>query len=45
VGWWIMVGLGAAVLFFGLATTGRWARGTSHRVAAELESDLAPANA
>jgi EmrB/QacA subfamily drug resistance transporter len=45
VGWWIMVGLGVAVLVFGLATTGRWARGTSHRVSAELEADLAPANA
>jgi hypothetical protein len=44
-GWWIMVGLGLAVLVFGLATTGRWARGTSNRVSAELDADLAPANA
>jgi hypothetical protein len=44
-GWWIMVGLGLAVLVFGLITTGRWARSTSSRVSAELESDLAPANA
>ena len=36
VGWWIMVGLGLAVLVFGLITTGRWARATSSRVAAEL---------
>jgi hypothetical protein len=36
-----MVGLGLAVLVFGLATTGRWARATSTRVAAELT----PANA
>ena len=36
VGWWIMVGLGLAVLVFGLVTTGRWARATSSRVAAEL---------
>jgi EmrB/QacA subfamily drug resistance transporter len=41
VGWWIMVGLGVAVFVLGLASTGRWARATSSRVAKEL----APANA
>jgi EmrB/QacA subfamily drug resistance transporter len=30
--WWIMVGLGGAVLLLGLATTGRWARSTTERV-------------
>lgn len=43
VGWWIMVGLGAAVLVLGLATTGRWARGTSSRVSEELSAELEPA--
>jgi EmrB/QacA subfamily drug resistance transporter len=44
-GWWIMVGLGVAVFVLGVVTTGRWARGTSSRIAAELEPDLAPAGA
>jgi EmrB/QacA subfamily drug resistance transporter len=32
-GWWIMSGLGAAVLVLGLVTTGKWARGTVERAA------------
>ncbi|RAG83611.1 MFS transporter [Streptacidiphilus pinicola] len=31
-GWWIMVGCAATVLVLGVATTGRWARGTAERV-------------
>jgi EmrB/QacA subfamily drug resistance transporter len=31
VGWWIILGCGAAVLGLGLLTTGRWARGTAER--------------
>jgi EmrB/QacA subfamily drug resistance transporter len=32
IGWWIIVGLGLAVLALGLATTGKWARSTTERV-------------
>ncbi|GIF22385.1 EmrB/QacA subfamily drug resistance transporter [Actinoplanes tereljensis] len=34
-GWWIMSGLGAAVLVLGLVTTGKWARGTVERAAVQ----------
>lgn len=34
--WWIVTGCGAAVLGLGLLTTGRWARATAERTAAEL---------
>ncbi|WP_433290723.1 MFS transporter [Actinoplanes sp. CA-030573] len=37
-GWWIITGLGVAVLVLGLVTTGRWARSTTERVAAAIES-------
>jgi EmrB/QacA subfamily drug resistance transporter len=33
VGWWIIAGCGAAILLLGLATSGRWARGTAQRTA------------
>jgi EmrB/QacA subfamily drug resistance transporter len=36
VGWWIITGCGVAILVVGLATTGRWARGTAQRTAALL---------
>jgi MFS family permease len=36
-GWWIIVGLGVAVLVLGLVTTGRWARSTTERVAAHID--------
>ena len=36
VGWWIITGCGVAILLVGLATTGRWARGTAQRTAALL---------
>jgi EmrB/QacA subfamily drug resistance transporter len=36
VGWWIITGCGVAILVVGLATTGRWARGTAERTAALL---------
>jgi EmrB/QacA subfamily drug resistance transporter len=32
-GWWIVTGCGVAVLFLGLLTSGRWARGTAQRTA------------
>jgi MFS family permease len=35
-GWWVIAGCGVAVLALGLATTGRWARGTAERTAARL---------
>ncbi|MFI5892274.1 MFS transporter [Actinoplanes sp. NPDC051513] len=41
IGWWIIVGLGAVVLILGLVTTGKWARGTTERVAAHIESPAA----
>jgi EmrB/QacA subfamily drug resistance transporter len=31
--WWIIVFLGVAIFFLGLLTTGRWARGTTERMA------------
>ena len=37
VGWWLIAGCGAAVLVIGLGTTGRWARRTAERVAAEFQ--------
>jgi EmrB/QacA subfamily drug resistance transporter len=36
VGWWILAGCGVAILLVGLATSGRWARGTAERTAASL---------
>ncbi|WP_225836864.1 MFS transporter [Streptomyces sp. NK08204] len=36
--WWIITGCGLAVLFLGLLTSGRWARGTAERTAQRLES-------
>ena len=36
VGWWILAGCGVAILLLGLATSGRWARGTAERTAARL---------
>ncbi|MFE7772746.1 MFS transporter [Streptomyces sp. NPDC057445] len=35
--WWIITGCGLSVLFVGLATSGRWARGTARRTAERLE--------
>jgi MFS family permease len=37
-GWWIISGLGAAVLVLGLVTTGRWARSTTERAAVPAEA-------
>jgi EmrB/QacA subfamily drug resistance transporter len=37
-GWYIIAGCGVLVFVFGLITTGRWARSTAARVAAEMES-------
>ncbi|MFI9275212.1 DHA2 family efflux MFS transporter permease subunit [Kitasatospora sp. NPDC052896] len=42
-GWWIIAGLGVAVLLIGLLTTTRWARGTAAAVAARLDPEQAPA--
>ena len=39
VGWWIVIGFGAAVLIIGMITSGRWARGTAARTAERLMSD------
>jgi EmrB/QacA subfamily drug resistance transporter len=36
VGWWILAGCGVAILLLGLATSGRWARGTAQRTADRL---------
>ncbi|HTW01176.1 MAG TPA: MFS transporter [Streptosporangiaceae bacterium] len=36
VGWWILTGCGVAILLLGLATSGRWARGTAQRTAESL---------
>jgi EmrB/QacA subfamily drug resistance transporter len=36
VGWWIITGCGVAILLLGLATSGRWARGTAERTADRL---------
>jgi EmrB/QacA subfamily drug resistance transporter len=41
IGWWIIVGLGVAVLVLGLVTTGAWARSTTSRVV--LEEETVPA--
>ncbi|MEV6412132.1 MFS transporter [Kribbella sp. NPDC051718] len=37
-GWYIIAGCGVLVLVFGLITSGRWARSTAARVAADMES-------
>ncbi|MEU4242758.1 MFS transporter [Actinoplanes sp. NPDC026619] len=39
-GWWIMTGLGAAVLVLGLVTTGRWARSTTERAAVPTDEPV-----
>jgi hypothetical protein len=36
VGWWIITACGVAILLLGLATSGRWARGTAERTADRL---------
>jgi EmrB/QacA subfamily drug resistance transporter len=36
VGWWIIAACGVAILLVGLATSGRWARGTAQRTAERL---------
>jgi hypothetical protein len=41
VGWWIIVGCGAAVLLLGAVTTGRWAARTASSVATAFEPDEA----
>jgi EmrB/QacA subfamily drug resistance transporter len=40
--WWIITGLGLAVLALGAATSGRWARGSAARAAALFDDDLGP---
>ena len=47
VGWWIIAGCGAAVLGVGLLTSGRWARQTAERTAAQFtpETAMVPAAA
>jgi hypothetical protein len=47
VGWWIIAGCGAVVLGVGLLTSGRWARQTAERTAAQfvLEAEKIPAAA
>jgi EmrB/QacA subfamily drug resistance transporter len=37
IGWWITFGCGLAIIAIGVLTTGPWARGTSHRAAAQLQ--------
>ena len=39
-GWYIVAGCGGLVLVLGLITTGRWARSTAVKVAAELETPV-----
>ncbi len=41
VGWWIVAGCGAVVLGVGLLTSGRWARRTAERTAAQLQPEAA----
>ena len=41
VGWWIIAGCGAVVLAVGLLTSGRWARQTAERTAAQLAPETA----
>jgi EmrB/QacA subfamily drug resistance transporter len=41
-GWLIVAGCGVLVLLAGLATSGRWARGTAERTAARLMSEEEP---
>jgi EmrB/QacA subfamily drug resistance transporter len=36
VGWWIIAGCGLAIMLLGLASSGRWARGTADRTAERL---------
>jgi EmrB/QacA subfamily drug resistance transporter len=43
VGWWIVVGCGAAVLVIGLVSSGTWARGTAQRTADRLMPPVPPA--
>jgi hypothetical protein len=38
--WWLVLGLGAAILGLGLLSTGRWARDTAARAAETMGSDL-----
>jgi EmrB/QacA subfamily drug resistance transporter len=38
IGWWIMFGCGLTVVVLALVTTGKWARATSSRTAAELQT-------
>jgi EmrB/QacA subfamily drug resistance transporter len=40
--WWVIAGCGTSVLALGAASTGRWARDTARRAAAELEGEAAP---
>ena len=37
-GWWILTACGGAVLTLGAVSSGRWARGTAERTAAQLDS-------
>jgi EmrB/QacA subfamily drug resistance transporter len=41
--WWIVVGLGVAMLVLGVLTTGEWAKRTARRTAHRLAGDAAPA--
>ncbi|GAA4857711.1 DHA2 family efflux MFS transporter permease subunit [Saccharopolyspora rosea] len=45
IGWWIIAGCGLAVLCLGALTTGRWARGTAERVAAQFDDEKLPVGA
>ena len=42
VGWWIVVGLGAAVFVFGLLTTTEWAQETARRTATRFTDATIP---
>jgi EmrB/QacA subfamily drug resistance transporter len=42
VGWWILAGCGVAILVLGLATSGRWAKGTAERTADRLMPSSSP---
>ncbi len=44
-GWYVIVGLGLAILVLGLLTTGRWANETAHRTAERLMEQPVPAPA
>jgi hypothetical protein len=41
-GWWIIAGLGGAVLVLGVLSTTRWALDTAHATAARLQPESAP---